>query len=56
MLKCEMRHDCAEPVTYIDEKGYIYCADHGQSRQCRRRKLRPYELNRLNRGEQVVRY
>lgn len=58
-LKCEMRDDCYAPVTMIEDKGYIYCADHGIARRGygnRTRKLRPAELKRLARGEQVERY
>lgn len=57
-LTCEMDDACTEPVTHIDNKGFIYCTDHGVDRRwwvpCR--KLRPHELNRLRRGEQVRRY
>jgi hypothetical protein len=49
---------CGEEVTHIDEKGYIYCTNHGWARRswCRCRKLRPHELSRLRRGLQVQRY
>jgi hypothetical protein len=57
-LNCEMTDDCPEPVTMIDRNGFIYCTDHGIGRRdwkpCR--KLRPHELRRLARGEQVTRY
>jgi hypothetical protein len=57
-LHCEMKRECIQPVTYLDEKGYIYCTFHGQLRQgwCRCRKLRPHELRKLERGEPVARY
>ncbi len=56
-LRCDTE-GCVEPVTHIDSKGFIYCTDHGQTRRHyqRCRKLRPHELNRLRRGEQVKRY
>lgn len=57
-LKCDMTDDCTEPVTHIDQSGFAYCTEHGISRRdwkpCR--KLRPHELRRLQRGEQVKRY
>jgi hypothetical protein len=59
-LRCNMETDCREPITHIDESGFIYCHTHGLDRQAgmwkRCRKLRPHELNRLKRGEQVTRY
>jgi hypothetical protein len=55
---CEMSADCKEPVTHIDNSGFIYCTAHGIARRdwkpCR--KLRPHELNRIRRGQQVTRY
>lgn len=57
-LKCDMTHDCMGEVTHIDDDGFAYCTPHGQTRQqyqsCR--KLRPHELRRLQRGEQLKRY
>lgn len=59
-LTCDMGHGCADPVTMIDRKGFIYCTGHGESRKtwgtagCR--KLRPYELNRLLKGQQLAKY
>lgn len=29
VLTCDMRADCRKPVTHIDDKGYVYCAEHG---------------------------
>lgn len=57
-LRCEMRDDCQQPVTHIDNKGFIYCEEHGFQRRyyhpCRH--LRPHELNRLRKGLQVEKY
>lgn len=57
-LRCEMDARCPYPVTMIDEKGYIYCREHGLERRgplyCR--KLRPHELRGLERGDAVRRY
>lgn len=56
-LTCDMEKDCPEPVTYIDNHGFVYCAKHGRERKYNMpcRKLRPYELNRL-RKDQTIRY
>jgi hypothetical protein len=53
-----MDHDCHQPPSMIDDKGHIYCAEHGIERRDWRpcRKLRPHELRRIARGEQVTRY
>lgn len=57
-LQCEMVNDCEREVTMIDNKGYIYCEPHGMQRRSWRpcRKLRPYEINRLERGAQIKAY
>lgn len=58
-LTCDMERDCASEITHIDDHGFIYCANHGEQRKQTRgrcRKLRPHELNRLKRGQQVERY
>jgi len=58
-LSCDMTADCERPITHLDEKGYIYCTPHGESRRgggIRCRKLRPYELRRLEAGQQVRSY
>jgi len=57
-LSCDMEATCTEPVTHIDNKGFAYCTSHGVARRdwvpCR--KLRPWELRRLQRGEPLARY
>lgn len=57
-LTCDMKRDCTAPITHIDNKGFIYCATHGTDRRdyCPCRKLRPFELRRLARGEVLARY
>lgn len=57
-LKCDMARECEAEITHIDDHGFIYCERHGEERKLWRRcrKLRPHELNRLKRGEQVKRY
>lgn len=56
--KCDMTHDCTEPVTHIDQKGYAYCTAHGLDRRSYRpcRKLRPHEVRKIYRGEPITRY
>lgn len=57
-LQCDMDRECKQPITHIDNQGYIYCTEHGADRRYMRpcRKLRPYELRTLERGECVKRY
>lgn len=58
MLKCDMYEACLQPITHIDNKGFVYCHNHGVNRRdthpCR--KLRSWELRRLQRGEPITRY
>lgn len=51
-LKCDMP-ECAEKVTHVDEKGFIYCAPHGVNRKifCRCRKLSAKEIRTLLSGK-----
>lgn len=55
---CEMTKTCSQPVTMIDSSGFVYCSAHGLSRQGWRlcRKLRPYEIRRLERGDSLTKY
>lgn len=58
-LRCDMRRECEQPVTHIDDKGYVYCAGHGLSRRAaghRCRKLRAAELRRLHSGQPIAHY
>lgn len=57
-LHCDGERGCVQPVSHIDEKGYAYCAAHGEGRKahCRCRKLRPAELKRLEKGEPLTKY
>lgn len=57
-LTCEMVKDCSEPVTHIDQDGYIYCADHGVERRTWKpcRKLRTWELHRIERTGSLRHY
>lgn len=58
VLLCDMNDACVKPVRMIDNKGFVYCEDHGLQRRswCPCRKLRPHEIRRLERGEQIARY
>lgn len=56
---CDMTAGCHRPVTHLDDRGYVYCAEHGAARTqpgIRCRKLRTHELNRLRRGALVTTY
>lgn len=55
---CDMDRTCTAPVTHIDNKGYVYCATHGVERRDVRpcRKMRPFEVKRIMRGEPLARY
>ena len=57
-LTCDMEKDCIAPVAMIDTAGFIYCENHGLDRRqwepCRR--LRDWELRRLERGKPLTRY
>lgn len=57
-LRCDMKSDCTEPVTMLDTAGFAYCTDHGLQRRCYEpcRKLRDWELRKLQRGEALARY
>jgi hypothetical protein len=55
-LRCDMELDCAEAVTHIDCKGFVYCTKHGAQRkqggvQCRR--LRRAEVGRIEGGGSI---
>lgn len=51
-LHCDMEKDCNSPVSYIDNKGYVYCAKHGEQRKAAKpcRKLTPSEIKKLEDG------
>jgi hypothetical protein len=58
VLSCDMVKECLEPVAMIDQAGFIYCQGHGLERRdwepCR--KLRDWELRRLQKGKPLTRY
>lgn len=57
-MECDMVEGCREPVTHIDNKGYVYCTGHGLERRMWRpcRKLQPWELRRLESGRALAHY
>lgn len=55
-LECTMEKDCKNPVAMIDNKGFLYCAQHGAQRKqggipCR--KLSGGEIKKLERDESI---
>jgi len=54
-LRCDGVSGCAEPVTYIDNKGWIYCARHGIARKAARpcRKMTRAEIATLTDGRTI---
>jgi len=53
--------DCTainEAITYIDDKGYVYCTRHGVDRKSVRRcrKLTPAEQRTIRSGEPIAKY
>lgn len=55
---CDMVRNCQEPVTYIGEKGYVYCTKHAPDRKGneRVRKMVKWELRLVLAGEQLPSY
>lgn len=59
VLTCDMSRECQAPVTHIDEKGFIYCREHGHQRReygKRCRQLAQWEVKRLLTGKPLARY
>lgn len=57
-LQCDQEHTCGAPVAMIDDKGWGYCAPHGEARRGphRVRQLTDGELARLKRGQTIKAY
>jgi hypothetical protein len=55
---CDMERDCAEQVTHIGEKGFVYCAKHvGDRRGWERcRAMRPWERRLVASGKPLRSY
>lgn len=59
VLHCDMERSCSEPVTHIDDQGYVYCERHGKQRRgggIRCRVLLVRELRQLQSGQPLGRY
>lgn len=57
-LHCDMKEGCEEPVTHVDNRGFVYCSQHAERRKSGgtpTRALRPNEIKNLERGE-TIRY
>jgi hypothetical protein len=54
-LHCDMEKNCKEPVSMIDNKGFVYCTKHGERRKMDvgTRKLKPAEIKKLEKGESI---
>lgn len=57
-LKCDMLDGCASKITHIDNKGFIYCADHAFNRKFSvpTRKLLKKEIVQLENGKQIEKF
>lgn len=57
-LTCDGWCENANPIAMIDQDGFAYCEPCGMRRRDHQpcRKLRPYELRKLQRGQQLARY
>lgn len=57
-LYCDGDLGCAKVVTYIDDKGYVYCRVHGIARKSWRRcrKLTSKELKWMKAGKPLGAY
>jgi hypothetical protein len=55
MLKCDMNKSCFRVVTHVDEKGFVYCYEHGRDRRayCRSRLLSGAEIKTLKAGGSI---
>lgn len=56
VLSCDMRSDCEQPVKMLDDKGWLYCTDHGRMRDRPTRRLTVAELARLRAGKTISWY
>ena len=58
VLKCDMKAECTEAVTHIDNKGFVYCHAHGVQRKGYRpcRLLTSKERKQLESGAPLPSY
>jgi hypothetical protein len=54
-LVCDMEKNCSEPVTHIDNKGFVYCSKHAVRRKASvpTRAIKPAELKKLEKHEPI---
>ena len=59
-MTCDMKKDCARPVTHIGSKGYIYCAECAVTRRGggheRTRKMFAWEIALIREGKPLPSY
>lgn len=55
---CDGMRYCEQPVTHLDDKGYVYCTNHGTQRAQHRacRAMTDVEIERLAHGQQIERF
>jgi hypothetical protein len=55
-IQCEMSDDCKQSATHIEDKGWVYCQEHGEQRRGihRVRKMRPWELRLIEAGKCLI--
>ena len=56
VLRCDMEKECADDVTHIDTKGWVYCEQHGRRRHLQEgncRVLTLVEHIKLHAGEPI---
>jgi uncharacterized protein (DUF2237 family) len=58
VVSCDMKKECQDPVTHIDNNGFIYCQTHGIARKSWKpcRKLTKAELRTLQSGQPLKKY
>ena len=57
-LLCDMTEGCVNAITHLDTAGYVYCTTHGLDRRSYEpcRKMRPWEIRRLETGRPLAHY
>jgi hypothetical protein len=58
-IRCDGKKDCANPVTHVGSKGYVYCescAPARNDRYQRSRRMRNWELKVIACGERLESY
>lgn len=57
-MQCEMSNECINPVTYLGNRGYIYCTAHAGQRGGYEgvRQMQPWELRWISEGRTLPTY